>query len=464
MFKNRRVSSKNLDTVRSDVPQRNEGGPCESDNSQASSDLLYDKPSSTEFASRQNLEYSADLQPLKFKMTRTPDLEEVPSHVKTASADVDSFYKVRNRLQKIADPSWNFSSIDQEQFEIYLKEPEYIKVFKKHEDLEEFKRLFLAQELNVTTTKENDPTAQNTDASNKAIWTLKFSHDGKYMATGSKDGCVMLWKVISSPVERWELDRAEESNLVAMAKSIRIKQNLETNEAHLNAPSRPPTDTNLESLNLYAPIFHPNPVRIYKEHSHDILDLDWSKNNFLLTASMDKLVSLWHPDRETSLKSFPHPDFVTSVRFHPKDDRFFVSGCLDHKCRMWSILENKVVYEFDCQDLITAISISPGVGEFTIIGTFNGYITILSTFELKPLYTFHVLDKHMQGNSGNDSSFKNLLGQNLKNHHGPRVTGLQLFLEKETDDLKLLVSSTDSRIRIFDLEKNKLAYRSIQRF
>jgi WD40 repeat protein len=54
-------------------------------------------------------------------------------------------------------------------------------------------------------------------------------------------------------------------------------------------------------------------------------------------------VRLFHPSRpDHCLAIFAHPDTPTSIAFHPKDDRFFASGCLDHKMRVWSIVEKSV--------------------------------------------------------------------------------------------------------------------------
>ena len=72
---------------------------------------------------------------------------------------------------------------------------------------------------------------------------------------------------------------------------------------------------------------------------------------------MDKTVKLWHVDRDRCLQTFEHEDFVTSVKFHPLDDRFFLSGSLDNGVRLWSVLENSVSYSKNLGDevLITAL-------------------------------------------------------------------------------------------------------------
>ena len=39
---------------------------------------------------------------------------------------------------------------------------------------------------------------------------------------------------------------------------------------------------------------------------------------------------------------FQHIDFVTAIGFHPKNDKFFISGSLDGKIRLWNIPDKKV--------------------------------------------------------------------------------------------------------------------------
>lgn len=83
-------------------------------------------------------------------------------------------------------------------------------------------------------------------------------------------------------------------------------------------------------------------VHCFQGHNADVLDLSWSKNNFLLSSGMDRTVKLWHITRTECLCCFQHVDFVTCVAFLPKDDRYFLSGSLDGKLRLWHIPDKKV--------------------------------------------------------------------------------------------------------------------------
>lgn len=399
---------------------------------------------------------------------QTPDSPNFPLDSRLASTNVslgsqlegsyDAYKFAENRL---------FDFIDREQFENYLKEPEYIKIHGKSKSSAPFRRLFLAQELKIPAlrrpsilTKKDPNSTNNTsfsdsgkEKSDKAIWATKFSKDGKYMATASKDGFIRIWKVISSPMERWELDSTLESDHVNRANSLRLKTSLETNGSKKDKKNSEESDLlNLDDglEELYAPVFMPKPVAEFAGHDQDIFDIDWSRNNFIVSSSMDKTVKIWHLDKSTALKTFDHPDFVTCVMFHPTDDRFIISGCLDHKCRVWSILESKVIFEFQCHDLITSLALSPDEGQYTIIGTFNGYIHLLLTRGLRHIITFHITDKNT--NHLTYDKLQSLDTNKLK--HGPRVTGLSCFKNEKT--ICLSVTSDDSRIRIFDLHQRKL--------
>lgn len=317
-----------------------------------------------------------------------------------------------------------FNIPEGEDYEKYLRQPKYIKTFKRSgRTLPICKQLFLAQELlqsaeprlnglvangvddielkssdefDANSTPVSTDTRDETLTNKHAIWAMKFSSDGKYLASAGRDSTIKIWKVISSPLDR------------------------------LDSPQ-------YGDKTEYASVFQDSPYRSYIGHSDDILSLDWSKNNFLLTSSMDKTVKLWNVNEDYALRTFVHNDFVPSIKFHPTDDRFFISGCLDHKVRLWSILENEVSYEFDAKNLVTAVAFIPN-GSMTIVGTFNGTVYFLDTqnLELK-----HSLDLNKK--KGSESS---------------KITGIESFVDG--DDVKVLISSNDSRIRLISLRHKQL--------
>ncbi|EUB59606.1 WD repeat-containing protein 44 [Echinococcus granulosus] len=93
--------------------------------------------------------------------------------------------------------------------------------------------------------------------------------------------------------------------------------------------------------------YHPQPLLVYRGHESVITELAWSKNLFLLSTGMDRQVRLWHVSRQECLCAFSHNDTVPAIVFHPKDDRYFLSGSLDGKLRLWNIPDKKVRFWVD---------------------------------------------------------------------------------------------------------------------
>ncbi|PVH99463.1 WD40 repeat-like protein [Periconia macrospinosa] len=300
----------------------------------------------------------------------------------------------------------------------YPQPPAYIKVRTKFKKEKEFNHLFLAQELQSGTKKRNapavgaNPAPQSGSAgSQNPVWATEFSQDGKYLAAGGQDRVVRVWAVISTPEERRAHELEESSKLA------------EGQNTHLSAP-----------------VFQQKPFRLYIGHESTILDLSWSKNNFLLSSSMDKTVRLWHLSRSENLCTFKHSDIVPSIQFHPRDDRFFLAGSLDTKLRLWSIPDKSVAFSASVSDMVTAVSFTPD-GKSCIAGTLSGLCMFYETEGLKYQSQIHV---------------KSTRGQNAK---GSKITGIQIKtfpVGRDREEMKLLVTSNDSRIRVYNLRDKSL--------
>lgn len=264
------------------------------------------------------------------------------------------------------------------------------------------------------------------------IFVMEFSRDGKYLAVAGRDSVIKVWKVISSPLGRLEERHSENGELEKRPKSRNKVYNA-------------------------APVFHLKPVKVFKGHSHSILSLDWSKNNFLISGSMDRTVKLWHVDRSDCLGTFQNEDFVTTVKFHPNDDRFFLSGSLDNQVRLWSILEKSIAYSKDLGDdiLITASCFTPD-GQHCIVGGFNGTIFALEIKGLHIINRFEIKDKSFVHSFNNTS--------------GNKITGIKIFESTEyaefgdidNDPLarwNFLITTNDSKVRLVNSGLKKLVTR-----
>lgn len=143
---------------------------------------------------------------------------------------------------------------------------------------------------------------------------------------------------------------------------------------------------------------------------------------------------LWHVSRKECLCAFQHLDFVTSIAFHPRDDRYFISGSLDAKLRLWSIPDKKVHCWTQLPELITCVSFTTD-GKLAIAGTFVGLCLFFEVHDLSFVTKLHS---------------KSTRGKNAK---GRKITSIVPFPKAEpSEPERLLITSNDSRIRLWNVE------------
>ncbi|CAN9501452.1 unnamed protein product [Ophioblennius macclurei] len=266
-----------------------------------------------------------------------------------------------------------------------------------------------------------------------AVWTMKFSHCGRLLATAGQDNVVRIW-VLKTAFDYFNNMRIK-YNTEGRVSPSPSQESLCSSKSDTDfGASCIPEDPDTEDRN--AP-FRQVPFCKYKGHTADLLDLSWSKNFFLLSSSMDKTVRLWHISRRECLCCFQHIDFVTAIAFHPRDDRYFLSGSLDGKLRLWNIPDKKVALwnEVDGQTrLITAANFCQN-GKYAVIGTYDGRCIFYDTERLK----YHT-QIHVRSTRG-------------RNKVGRKITGI----EPLPGENKILVTSNDSRIRLYDLRDLSLS-------
>ncbi|KAF3705980.1 WD repeat-containing protein 44 [Channa argus] len=266
-----------------------------------------------------------------------------------------------------------------------------------------------------------------------AVWTMKFSHCGRLLASAGQDNVVRIW-VLKTAFDYFNNMRLKYNTEGRVSPSPSQESLCSSKSDTDPGASCVPEDPDTEDRN--AP-FRQIPFCKYKGHTADLLDLSWSKNFFLLSSSMDKTVRLWHISRRECLCCFQHIDFVTAIAFHPRDDRYFLSGSLDGKLRLWNIPDKKVALwnEVDGQTrLITAANFCQN-GKYAVIGTYDGRCIFYDTERLK----YHT-QIHVRSTRG-------------RNKVGRKITGI----EPLPGENKILVTSNDSRIRLYDLRDLSLS-------
>lgn len=279
-----------------------------------------------------------------------------------------------------------------------------------------------------------------------AVWTMKFSLCGKLLATAGQDNIVRVWVLKESApnFEEMRLKYSRPTGRTSPTGSMTSRTSTASTDEDPLVEDLLRAHGEGDDENDEGP-FRRVPFVSYHGHTSDVLDLSWSKNYFLLSSSMDKTVRLWHISRQECLCCFQHVDFVTAICFHPKDDRYFLSGSLDGKIRLWNIPEKKVALwnEIDGSgtSLITAANFCQN-GKLAVVGTYDGRCIFYDTERLK--YHTQVTVRSSRG----------------KNARGRKISGIEPMPGED----KVLITSNDSRIRLYDLKDHSLycKYKGLQ--
>ncbi|WOK94840.1 hypothetical protein Cni_G03545 [Canna indica] len=285
---------------------------------------------------------------------------------------------------------------------------------------------------------------QAVQAHNGAIWSIKFSFDGRYLASGGEDCVIHVWKVVDSEKKGNLLSEStikENGNCYPFLAAIANgspEPEVTTNcaEESLWEKKRRSKVSNsrksVSSDHLMVPehIFalSEKPICSFKGHTEDVLDLSWSKSQYLLSSSMDKTVRLWHMSSSSCLKIFSHSDYVTCIQFNPVDDKYFISGSLDEKVRIWSIPNRQIVDWNDLHEMVTAACFTPN-GQAALVGTHKGSCHLFDTSENKLRIK------------------KQIYLQPKKKSCHKKITGFQFVPGSSS---QVLVTSADSRIRVIN--------------
>ncbi|KAF8024047.1 hypothetical protein BT93_F1298 [Corymbia citriodora subsp. variegata] len=235
--------------------------------------------------------------------------------------------------------------------------------------------------------------SQEIHAHNGSIWSIKFSLDGRYLASAGEDRIIHIWRVSESE-RKGELlvEKPEEGNFSLLftatgspertTLSPTVDNYLERKRRGRSSISR--KSVNLDHVLIPETVFSlmEKPICSFEGHLDDVLDLSWSKSQHLLSSSMDKTVRLWHLSSKSCLKIFSHSDYVTCIQFNPVDDRYFISGSLDAKVRIWSIPDRQVIDWNDLHEMVTAACYTPD-GQGALVGSYKGSCHLYDTSDNK---------------------------------------------------------------------------------
>ncbi|KAK6132761.1 hypothetical protein DH2020_033489 [Rehmannia glutinosa] len=270
--------------------------------------------------------------------------------------------------------------------------------------------------------------SQDIQAHNGSIWAIKFSLDGKYLASAGEDRVIQVWQVGE---REWKGDFFFDLFLAnGLPEPSSMSPNLDGHsEKKRRRRSISRKSMSFEQILVPETVFalSEKPFCSFHGHLDDVLDLSWSKSQ--------NRMELWS---STDTFSGFSRDTVTCIQFNPVDDRYFISGSLDAKVRIWSIPDHQVVDWNDLHEMVTAACYTPDgqVGNACSVKKDKLLLSI-------KLFTHALV---IPENKLLQKSQVNLQNKKKKSHQ-KKITGFQ-FAPGSTSEV--LITSADSRIRVID--------------
>nr|UNY85645.1 WD40-containting protein [Zea mays] len=261
-----------------------------------------------------------------------------------------------------------------------------------------------------------------------AILTMKFSPDGQFLATGGEDGVVRVWGVAQSEDCKIPMDDPSCVYLKAHRQSGLGPVDADNEKKCKVKGVKQSADSACVVIPTVVFQISKQPLHEFRGHSGDVLNLSWSNNKHLLSASTDKTVRLWEIGSANCITVFPHSNFVTCVQFNPTNENQFISGSMDGKIRVWDIPRCSVIDWVDIRDIITAVCYRPD-GKGAVVGTITGNCRFYDASD--NLLRF---ETQVAVSGKKKSSLK-------------RITAFEF---SPSNPSKLMVTSADSKIKILE--------------
>ncbi|OMJ70080.1 hypothetical protein SteCoe_32020 [Stentor coeruleus] len=179
-------------------------------------------------------------------------------------------------------------------------------------------------------------------------------------------------------------------------------------------------------------LLYDEPFEIYTGHTYTVTDLCWSANSlYFLSSALDGMVYKWSIAQKTPQTLYKHNLEVICISIHPQSQDLFFTGCKDNRVRIWNMNISRIDCDIVLESEITTGTFSP-----------NGLLIIGLTIGICNILTYNCFSKTLQV----------VYRVDCRNKHGPKSSGRKITGIDFVDDNLFLVSSNDSRIRLFTTE------------
>ena len=204
-----------------------------------------------------------------------------------------------------------------------------------------------------------------------AVTSVSFSPDGKYIASGSWDGTVILWEVESGKEIRTLTGHTASVNSVSFSpdgKYLASGSNDETVKL-----------CEVESGKELRTSYHTDAVS-FVSFSPD--------GKYIASGRRDDTVKLWEAESGKEIRTLNgHKDWVNTVSFSP-DGKYIASGSDDETVKLWEVESGKEIRTFEAHTFfLDSISFSPD-GKYIVSGSGDDTIKLWEVESGKEVRTF----------------------------------------------------------------------------
>nr|GEU96313.1 hypothetical protein [Tanacetum cinerariifolium] len=196
---------------------------------------------------------------------------------------------------------------------------------------------------------------QEFPAHDGSITTIKFSHDGRYLASAGEDSIVHIWEIGDDQDPRiYEIQGTDPSSFYFSTNQLSELAPIKVDKGKTHKIKGLRKSSELACVILPPKVFRilEKPVHDFHGHGGEILSISWSRRGYLLSASVDKTVRMWKLGHHECLKIFTHTNY-------------------DGKVRIWDVHSCQVIDWIDLGDIVTAVCYNPD-GKGSIVGTLDG--------------------------------------------------------------------------------------------
>ncbi|MEW6498771.1 MAG: AAA-like domain-containing protein, partial [Cyanobacteriota bacterium] len=181
------------------------------------------------------------------------------------------------------------------------------------------------------------------------VWSVSFSPNGEYVATGSDDGSARLWDIEGHQIAAFEGHQRRVWSVSFSPNGEYIVTGSSDRTARLWDKEG-------------------NQIATFEGHQGRVLSVSFSPNGeYIATASDDRTARLWDIEGNQIAAFEGHQDRVNSVSFSPNGE-YVATGSDDRTARLWDIEGHQIAAFEGHQDRVNSVSFSPN-GEYVVTGS-----------------------------------------------------------------------------------------------